>query len=68
MPPTPLGLSSGPVFVYVAGDSKALPNDDPVLVVPQCVVPPVVMHEMNVIVPPPPVRPAHGPHGDTTLY
>ncbi len=55
-----------PVFVYVAGDNKALPYYSPVLVGPQCVVPPVVMHEMNIIVPP--VRPAHGPQVDTTLH
>jgi hypothetical protein len=55
-----------PVFVYVAGDSKALPYYGPVLVGPQCIVPPVIMHEMNIIVPP--VSPAHGPQEDTTLY
>ncbi len=54
-----------PAFVYVAGDNKALPYYGPVLVGPQCVVPPVVMHEMNIIVPP--VRSAHGPQVDTTL-
>jgi len=41
-----------PVFIYVPGDSQALPYQGPVLVGYKCVVPPISMGGINLTIPP----------------
>jgi hypothetical protein len=63
--PIPPPFDTG-VFVYVAGDNRALPYYGPVLVGRLRVVSLVIMYEMNIIVPP--VRQVHDPQVDTSYY
>ena len=54
-----------PRFVYVSGDNNALPYLGPVYVVPGLVVPPIIMHEISITIPP--VIQVQDPQAETLL-